>query len=67
LNASLLTPEFNPARLPLDSIIQALHGRRAAASDCDLLDLTCIEAGERAENTRLKRSMTDEHEEQPCA
>ena len=44
LNASLLTPEFNPARLPLDSIIQALHGKRAAASDCDLLDL-CLHRG----------------------
>jgi len=27
----------------------------------------CIAAGERAENTRLKQSMTDEPEEQPCA
>jgi hypothetical protein len=39
LNASLLTPEFNPARLPPDLIIQALHGKRAAASDRDLLDV----------------------------
>jgi hypothetical protein len=39
VNASLLTPEFNPARLPPDLIIQALHGKRAAASDRDLLDV----------------------------
>jgi hypothetical protein len=45
LNASLLTPEFNPARLPPDPILRALHGKRAAAGDCDLLYLRLHRGG----------------------